>query len=157
MLMINGVYECKADAKGRVAIPAPLKKQLQSILDQGFILKRSVFQPCLELFTNAAWNGVMDKVGHLNRFVKKHNDFIRLYSAGIKQVDLDGNARLLIPKDLLEYSGIRSEVVMASAVDIIEIWDKAAYERSLKEGADNFGDLAEEVMGAMQFGGGDVS
>ena len=73
------------------------------------------------------------------------------------QVDLDGNARLLIPKDLLEYSGIRSEVVMASAVDIIEIWDKAAYERSLKEGADNFGDLAEEVMGAMQFGGGDVS
>ena len=46
---------------------------------------------------------------------------------------------------------------MASAVDIIEIWDKAAYEASLKEGADNFGDLAEEVMGAMQFGGGDVS
>jgi MraZ protein len=46
---------------------------------------------------------------------------------------------------------------MASAVDIIEIWDKAAYERSLKEGADNFGDLAEEVMGAMQFGSGDVS
>ena len=96
--MINGVYECKADAKGRVAIPAPLKKQLQSILDQGFILKRSVFQPCLELFPNAAWKGVMDKAGHLNRFVKKHNDFIRLYSAGIKQVDLDGNAPIADPK-----------------------------------------------------------
>jgi MraZ protein len=46
---------------------------------------------------------------------------------------------------------------MASAVDIIEIWDKEKYEASLQEGAQDFGTLAEEVMGVMQFGGEDVS
>jgi MraZ protein len=46
---------------------------------------------------------------------------------------------------------------MASAVDIIELWDKQAYEQSLKEGTQDFGSLAEEVMGMMQFGGEDVS
>jgi MraZ protein len=157
MLTITGVHECKADAKGRVAIPAPLKKQLQTVLDQGFILKRSVFQPCLELYPIAAWQEVMGKVGRLNRFVKKHNDFIRLFSAGVKSIELDSNARLLIPKDLQEYSGINSQIVMASAVDIIEVWDKEAYERSLQEGTQDFGALAEEVMGLMQFGGDDVS
>lgn len=157
MLTITGVHECKADAKGRVAIPAPLKKQLLTVLDQGFILKRSVFQPCLELYPMAAWQDVMGKVGKLNRFVKKHNDFIRLFSAGVKQIELDSNARLLIPKDLLGFSGISSEIVMASAVDIIEIWDKEKYEASLQEGAQDFGTLAEEVMGVMQFGGEDVS
>lgn len=157
MLMITGVHECKADAKGRVALPAPLKKQLQSVLDQGFILKRSVFQPCLELYPMAAWQQVMGQVGKLNRFVKKHNDFIRMFSAGVKQIELDGQGRLLIPKDLLQFSSIQSDIVMASAVDIIELWDKQAYEQSLKEGTQDFGSLAEEVMGMMQFGGGDVS
>jgi MraZ protein len=89
--------------------------------------------------------------------VKKHNDFIRLFSAGVKSIELDSNARLLIPKDLQEYSGINSQIVMASAVDIIEVWDKEAYERSLQEGTQDFGALAEEVMGLMQFGGDDVS
>lgn len=157
MLMITGVHECKADAKGRVGLPAPLKKQLQPVIAEGFILKRSVFQPCLELYPMGAWNSVMQKVGKLNRFVKKHNDFIRLFSAGVKKVELDSQSRILIPKDLQQYSGIRSEIVMASAVDIIEVWDKSAYEQSLKAGTDDFSTLAEDVMGNIEFGSDDVS
>jgi len=157
MLNINGVHECKADAKGRVALPAPLRKQLNAIIPDGFVLKRSVFQPCLELYPMQAWNQVMTKVNRLNRFVKKNNDFIRRFSAGVKMIELDGNARILIPKDLLQFSGIESEIVLASAVDIIEIWDKAEYEKSVGNDADDFGDLAEEVMGELKYDEPDVS
>ena len=45
---IIGTYECKADVKGRLLLPAPLKKQLTASLQDGFVLKRSVFDKCEE-------------------------------------------------------------------------------------------------------------
>ena len=67
---------------------------------------------------------LMAKVNKLNRFKKKNNDFIRRFTAGVKVVEVDNAGRLLIPKDLIGFSGITKEVVLASAVNIIEIWDK---------------------------------
>ncbi|NNE33507.1 MAG: division/cell wall cluster transcriptional repressor MraZ [Winogradskyella sp.] len=142
-----GTYECKADAKGRLMIPAVLKKQLSAALQDGFVLKRAVFQPCLELYPMAEWNSLMNKINKLNRFKKKNNDFIRRFTAGVKVVEVDNAGRLLIPKDLMAFSGINKEVVLASAVNIIEIWDKTKYEKAIDDAASDFADLAEEVMG----------
>lgn len=142
-----GTYECKADAKGRLMIPAVLKKQLSAALKDGFVLKRAVFQPCLELYPMAEWNLLMTKVNKLNRFKKKNNDFIRRFTAGVKVVEVDNAGRLLIPKDLIGFSGISKSVVLASAVNIIEIWDKEKYEQAIDDAASDFADLAEEVMG----------
>ncbi len=128
-------------------IPAVLKKQLATALQDGFVLKRAVFQPCLELYSMAEWNKMMQKVNKLNRFKKKNNDFIRRFTAGVKIVEVDSAGRLLIPKDLISFSGISKQVVLASAVNIIEIWDKDKYEQAIDDAAVDFADLAEEVMG----------
>lgn len=144
---IVGTYECKVDAKGRVMLPAPLKKQLASSLQDGFVLKRSVFQPCLELYPMAEWNVMMQKVNGLNRFVKKNNDFIRRFTAGVKVVEIDALGRMLIPKDLVGFASIAKDVVFSSAVTIVEIWDKDLYEKSISGEDVDFADLAEEVMG----------
>ena len=128
-------------------IPAVLKKQLSAALKDGFVLKRAVFQPCLELYPMAEWNLLMAKVNKLNRFKKKNNDFIRRFTAGVKVVDVVNAGRLLIPKDLIGFSGITKSVVLASAVNIIEIWDKEKYEQAIDDAASDFADLAEEVMG----------
>ncbi len=100
MNSIIGTYECKVDAKGRLLLPAPFKKQLTASLQDGFVLKRSVFQPCLELYPMQEWNLMMAKINKLNRFVKKNNDFIRRFTAGVKVVEIDNLGRLFIPKDL---------------------------------------------------------
>jgi len=142
-----GTYECKVDAKGRLMVPAALKKQLIPMLQEGFVLKRSVFQPCLELYPMKEWNKLMVQINGLNRFKKKNNDFIRKFTAGVKTVEVDTNGRLLIPRDLVVFAGIDKEIVLSSAVNIIEIWDKDKYERSIDVDADEFADLAEEVMG----------
>lgn len=142
-----GTYECKADAKGRLMLPAVLKKQLSSALQDGFVLKRAVFQPCLELYPMSEWNKMMEKINKLNRFKKKNNDFIRRFTAGVKIVEVDSAGRLLIPKDLISFSGISKEVVLASVVNILEIWDKDKYEQAIDDAASDFADLAEEVMG----------
>ncbi|MDB9720728.1 division/cell wall cluster transcriptional repressor MraZ [Winogradskyella sp.] len=142
-----GTYECKADAKGRLMIPAVLKKQMAVGLQDGFVLKRSVFQPCLELYPMSEWNILMLKINKLNRFKKKNNDFIRRFTAGVKVVEVDSAGRLLIPKDLISFSGILKDVVLASSVNILEIWDKNKYEQAIDDAASDFADLAEEVMG----------
>jgi len=128
-------------------VPSALKKQLAPMLQDGFVLKRSVFQPCLELYPMQEWNVLMQKINGLNRFKKKNNDFIRKFQAGVKMVEVDSNGRLLIPKDLVAFAGISKEIVLSSAVNIIEIWDKDKYENNIDETSDDFAELAEEVMG----------
>ncbi len=93
------------------------------------------------------WNMVMQKINKLNRFVKKNNDFIRRFTAGVKVVEMDASGRVLIPKDLCQFAGIEKQVVLSSAVNIIEIWDKDKYEKVIDEAVVDFADLAEEVMG----------
>ncbi|MCF6351068.1 MAG: division/cell wall cluster transcriptional repressor MraZ [Flavobacteriaceae bacterium] len=147
MVNLIGTYECKADIKGRLMLPVAIKKQLQSVLQKSFVLKRSVFQPCLELYPMEEWNTLMQSVHKLNRFKKKNNDFIRRFTAGVKIIDLDVSGRLLIPKDLHTFAGISKEIVVSSAVNIIEIWDKKKYEKAINDATDDFANLAEEVMG----------
>ncbi|WP_373057186.1 division/cell wall cluster transcriptional repressor MraZ [Zunongwangia sp. H14] len=153
MVNLIGTYECKVDAKGRLMVPSALKKQLAPMLQDGFVLKRAVFQPCLELYPMEQWNEMMQKINKLNRFKKKNNDFIRRFTAGVKTVEVDTNGRLLIPKDLVGFAGIEKEIVLSSAINIMEIWDKEKYENAIEAASDDFADLAEEVMGNDDFDG----
>ena len=147
MIHIIGTYECKVDVKGRIMLPTALKKQMQKIINDGFIIKRSVFNQCLEIHPMSEWNLVVSQVNQLNRFVKKNNDFIRSYMSGLKLVDIDKSGRLLIPKDLFVYAELDKEIVLSSSVNMIELWDKKKYEKSVAKTLQNFSSLAEEVMG----------
>ena len=147
MQHLIGTYECKADTKGRILMPIAIKKQLSSVVTNGFVLKRSVFNSCLELYPVKEWILLMEKINSLNRFNKKNNDFIRRFTAGVKTVEMDISGRLLIPKDLVKHAQIGKEIVVSSAVNILEIWDKSIYEKAIDEATLDFGALAEEVMG----------
>ena len=147
MNSLIGTYECKVDAKGRLMLPSALKKQLSPVLQNGFVLKRAVFQSCLELYPMSEWEILMQKVNKLNKFKKKNNDFIRRFTAGVKVVEIDSNGRLLIPKDLTVFADISKNIVVSSAINIIEIWDKDKYEKAIDDATGDFADLAEEVMG----------
>lgn len=148
MLNLTETYECKVDAKGRIMLPTALKKTLASSLAEGFVLKRSVFQPCLELWPMPEWDLMMQKVNKLNRFVKKNNDFIRKFTAGVKMIEVDATGRILLPKDLKAFASIEKGVVLNGAVNILEIWDTQGYEEAVADDGD-FADLAEEVMGGL--------
>ena len=147
MQHLIGTYECKADTKGRIMMPIAMKKQLSKVGDDSFVLKRAVFNPCLELYPIQEWIQLMQKVNALNRFSKKNNDFIRRFNAGVKTIEMDASGRLLIPKDLISHAEISKNIVISSAINILEIWDKSLYEKAINQATLDFGALAEEVMG----------
>jgi MraZ protein len=144
-MQVVGTHECKLDPKGRVKLPVSLVKQLKGI--ETFVLKRSVFQKCLELYTLEEWTALMEKVNKLNRFKKKNNDFIRRFTAGVKMIELDAATRILVPKDLLLIASLDKAIVLSSAINMIEIWDKELYEQAIDDATLDFAELAEEVMG----------
>ncbi|MDN5626863.1 MAG: division/cell wall cluster transcriptional repressor MraZ [Weeksellaceae bacterium] len=142
-----GTYECKIDDKGRIKLPASLTKQMEHFADEPFVIKRSVFQKCLEVYPMKPWEKLMAKINSLNRFVKKNADFIRMFTAGVKTVELDNAGRLQISKDLTQFANLEKEIVITSAGELFEIWDKVSYEKVIAVSETDFAGLAEDVMG----------
>ena len=147
MINLIGTYECKVDAKGRMLVPADLKRQLSPILQQGFIIKEGLFGSCLELHPMSEWEVVTQKLNKLSRFKRENVDFIRRFNKGVRMIEIDAAGRLLIPKDLVVFAGIKKEIVLSSAINIVEIWDKEKYESVTDDTTVDIGDLAEKVMG----------
>lgn len=150
MVSVLGTYECKLDAKGRFMFPVQFKNQMGEELKRGFVIKRSIFKKCLELFPIEQWQTETAMVSKLNMFRKKNADFVTKFMAGVKPVELDGTGRLLIPKDLLRYGEITKEIVLTSVVNRIEIWDSSLYEHAVDYDPDDFAGLAEDVMGDLE-------
>ena len=145
MNAIIGTHECKVDAKGRLLLPSPLKKQLPD-LQSGFVLKRSIYNTCLELWPMSEWNLMMQNLNKLNRFVRENDKFITRFLSGNKLIDIDEVGRILVPKDLIVFANINKEVVFTSKINIIEIWDKDLYENEQTFDNEDFAQLAETVM-----------
>ena len=146
-----GTYECKIDDKGRLKLPSSLVKQMENFGGGNFVVKRSVFQPCLEVYPMAGWEKLMEKINKLNRFQKKNADFIRVFTAGLKTLEPDNAGRLQISKDLTVFANLKKEIVITSAGELFEIWDKNAYETVIATSQEDFAMLAEEVMGSISF------
>lgn len=149
MINLIGEYEGNMDAKGRLMLPGAFKKQLQSILSQAFIIKKGTYNACLEMYPMEEFNKLMGQIRKLNPMLPKDQAVIRKFVNGAKTAELDSNSRFLLPKDLIDYAGIDKIVIMAAAVNKIEIWDKKKYEQVLNDPSVDFASLAEEVMGKL--------
>lgn len=146
-----GTYECKIDDKGRIKLPSSLVKQMENFGGDTFVVKRSVFQCCLEVYPMTVWEKLMVKINKLNRFQKKATDFVRQFTAGLKTVEPDNAGRLQISKDLTVFANLTKDIVITSAGELFEIWDKEDYEKVIATSEEDFAQLAEEVMGDISF------
>lgn len=141
-----GEYHCKLDAKGRLSLPADMRKQLSPDDAESFVISRGV-DDCLSLYTMSEWNRVMEKLRNLNRFKAKDRKFARMFQKGATKLSLDSSGRLLFPKTLMGWASIQKDIVMVANVDLWEVWDKKRYDALLGSDWDEFEDLASEVMG----------
>ena len=143
-----GEFECKLDAKGRMMIPAGLKRQLPDAEREGLVINRG-FEKHLVIYTRKEWDKIVDDLSKLNQYEKRTREFIRYFTRGATELSLDSNGRVLLPKALLEYAGIGTDVVLACQFNKIEVWDQRAYDEQMDNEPDNFANLAEEVMGSL--------
>jgi len=153
MTQLLGEFDCKLDAKGRLMVPASLKKQLPDAERDGLVVNRG-FEKNLVIYPKKVWEAIVMDLNKLNLYEKKNRDFLRVFTRGATDLSLDAAGRVLLPKSLVEFAGISSDVVLACQLDKIEVWDKQAYENLFDDVPENFASLAEEVMGG-KAGGSD--
>ncbi|MBK1440996.1 division/cell wall cluster transcriptional repressor MraZ [Parapedobacter sp. ISTM3] len=142
-----GEFDCKLDAKGRMVLPAALKRQIVDVERDGLVVSRG-FEKNLVLYPRSEWDKITRKLAKLNQYVARNRKFIRDFTRGATELTLDSAGRLLLPKSLLEYGGIETDVKLLCQFSKIEVWSKEAYDKLWEDGEDDdFAELAEAVMG----------
>ncbi|MBK7943990.1 MAG: division/cell wall cluster transcriptional repressor MraZ [Flavobacteriales bacterium] len=148
MLNLLGEYDCRLDAKGRLVLPAMLRKQLGDLADRGFVMNRDVHAPCLVMYPLPVWEATTSKLDRLNRFVKANADFIRRFTAGATPVVPDPTGRMLLPYALLKDARMGNDLKLLGQRDRIEVWGAKAYTDMRNEAVD-MSSLSETVMGPL--------
>jgi len=148
MTKFIGMYKAKVDDRGRLIFPSAFKSAMGEGADMRFVVKKSLFSDCLEMYSYQQWEADSEEIKkRLNFFNKEHAAFWREYMRGTAVVEPDAKlGRVTIPKELLGEAGIDKEVVFAGSNHMIEVWSKERYEDVRMESKD-FVSLAEKILG----------
>lgn len=132
MVTFIGTYTSRMDDKGRLVFPSPLKNMMPEGSDMRFVVKKDLFEDCLEMYTMEEWDRQSAEVrSRLNEFNEEHARFWRAYMRDRDIVEPDAKfGRITISKELLDRIGVTKEVVFAGNDYKIEIWPKEKYEAS---------------------------
>lgn len=146
MISFLGEFEATIDAKGRFLLPAGFKKQLPADAAAQFVINRG-FETCLTLYPLQTWEPIFSQINQLNDFDPKVRAFRRYFLNGATEIETDSAGRLLLPKNLMGHASLEKDIVLVSAVNKIEIWDKTKYNEFFESfSKEDFSSLANEVM-----------
>ncbi len=149
---IIGEYEISIDAKGRLMLPSVLRKQLPANSQEKLIVNRG-FEKHIYIYPIDEWEKIALELSKLNQYVRDHRELVRYILRGATPVPIDSTGRMLIPKTLLDYSGIQKDAVLIGNINKIEMWSKSEYDKLYADDSNDISKLAEKVMGN-RYGGG---
>ena len=146
MITFIGEYTSKVDDRGRLVLPSPLKGCLPVGGDMRFVVKKSIYDGCLEMYTLEEWTRQSEKIKDgLNFFNPKHVQFWREYMRDRDVVEPDSKlGRISISRNLLDAIGVNKEVVFFGIDFKIEIWAKEKFEKS-RLSHENYTAIAESL------------
>jgi MraZ protein len=145
MSSFKGRYSYSVDSKGRIALPAKLRKSVSPAANDTFILTRG-FEQCLFVYPQDEWNRVEESVRGLSPTNPQHRFFVRTLLQWATDVQIDGQARLSVPQDLLKFAGIENEVLILGVMERVEIWNPKTYEQYMNNQPATYETVAESVL-----------
>jgi MraZ protein len=143
--LFHGEYEHSLDKKGRLILPAKIREAAKSHYVEKFYMTRGL-DDCIFVFAEDEWRTQETKFKSLSFTNKDARRFNRMFFSGAVEVVPDGQGRILIPKFLKDYAGIKKDVVIAGVSNRIEIWDKDAWFKFYNETKDLFEETSEKLM-----------
>jgi MraZ protein len=137
--MFIGEYQHAIDNKNRMIIPSKFREPLGEV----FVLTKGL-DGCLYAYTMGEWKILEEKLKKLPLTSKDARAFVRFFFSGANEVEVDKQGRTLIPQNLLEYAGIKKEIVSIGVSTRIEIWGKEKWEEYNDQNID-FDGIAEKM------------
>ena len=144
--MFLGSFNYTIDAKGRISIPARLRKFVSPDANDTFVFTRGSLK-CINIYPMNYWKELLEsKLDRLNSFDPNDTKFLRLFLPSAAEDQFDTQSRLLVPKRLIEYADIEKDVIILGMNKYIEVWNPKLYEEYLKEIEEPYETIAKEVM-----------
>ena len=144
--MFLGSFNYTIDAKGRISIPARLRKFVSPDANDTFVLTRGS-EKCINIYPMNYWKELLEsKLDKLNSFDPKDTKFMRLFLQEAAEDQFDTQSRLLVSKKLIEFAEIEKDVIILGMNKYIEVWNPKLYEEYLKEIDEPYENIAKEVM-----------
>ena len=117
--MLIGEYEHTIDAKGRISMPAKLRKDM----GETFVLTKGL-DGCLFAFSQNEWMNFETKLKALPLSDKNARNFVRFFVAGATECEIDKQGRFLIPANLRDSATLEKDAVIIGVGTRLEIWNK---------------------------------
>lgn len=139
--MLLGEYEYKIDQKGRIAIPAKLRKDLQ----EGLVLSRGL-DPCIVVYPLSEWNQISSRLSNLPSNLEKNRRWNRFtFGSAFSPEKIDAQGRIALPSFLAEYAGIKETVTIVGCNSYLEFWSKERWEEEKRRMIEEAPQLAERM------------
>lgn len=143
--MFRGQFTYSIDSKGRIAIPAKLRKHVAADANDTFVMTRGLSN-CIDLYPLDEWQRIEEKLLQLNSFQPDDARFIRMFVQFASEDVMDGQSRILIPSTLISYAKIEKEVLILGALKKIEVWNPKIYDEYLSQSSQTYEEIAAKVM-----------
>lgn len=143
--MFRGQFTYSIDVKGRISIPAKLRKQISPEANDSFVMTRGV-STCIDIYPLNEWNQIEEKLLKLNQFQPDDVRFVRMFTQYAIEDTMDSQSRILIPQNLIDYAKIEKEVLILGVLKKIEVWNPKIYEDYLNQSPETFEQIAAKVM-----------
>lgn len=148
MSFFKGREIYSVDAKGRLNIPAKMRKSLSPEANDTFIVTRGPDdEPCIYAYPLDEWRTFEENLKDLNHYNEQDRFFVRALLYWADEVTLDGQFRIMLPKPLLEFANIEKSALILGAMEHIEIWNPEIFENYLNGRSESYATVAASVMG----------
>jgi MraZ protein len=139
--VFTGEYRHTVDDKGRLAVPARFRLQLEG----GAVVSRWI-DGCLAIHSRAGWDDLATRVAGLPIADGAARLFQRQIFGGAFEAELDRQGRILLPAYLREEAGLKTDAVVVGIRDHAEIWAPDQWTR-YRRGMDDAGEFAKAIAG----------
>ncbi|MGA9120415.1 MAG: division/cell wall cluster transcriptional repressor MraZ [Bacteroidota bacterium] len=145
MSSFKGSYHYSVDSKGRVNLPAKLRKYVSPEANDLFVVTRG-YDNCIFVYPQDEWNKLESSIRQLSSTNPKHRFFTRTLCQYATELPLDGQARLSIPRELLQIAGLENEALIIGVLERIEIWHPTRFEEYQKAQSESYETVAQTVF-----------
>ena len=139
-----GEYEVPVDDKGRIFLPAELRRNLEPEADDPLVVIRGL-DGCLTARPRNAWAQLAERMMQLSRTEQKVRLYIRGTPSQAAEFKLDRQGRATVPKNLLQRAGIPDRMVVIGSLDRLEFWNPEAWRTCLSQAVDSLEEVAETL------------
>ncbi|HJJ08369.1 MAG TPA: division/cell wall cluster transcriptional repressor MraZ [Bacilli bacterium] len=139
--MLMGEYHHSLDDKKRLIIPSKLREDLGD-----YVIVTRGLEDCLFIYSQSAWNDIVNKLKTLPFTKKDARSFTRLFLSGATVCEFDKQGRITLKEPHTNYASLIKDCVIVGVNDRLEIWSKANWDNYFSNNKESMADVADHLF-----------